>query len=78
MIAAATYLNEREAQLLDLARRGDERARELVARYMDASERAYIDLLVALLTEDVAWTMPPFRTWYQGSTRSSRSSSSIH
>jgi RNA polymerase sigma-70 factor (ECF subfamily) len=45
---------------------GDERARELVARYMDAWERADINGLVALLTEDVAWTMPPFRTWYQG------------
>jgi RNA polymerase sigma-70 factor, ECF subfamily len=33
---------------------------------MDAWERADVDALVELLTEDVAWTMPPLRTWYQG------------
>jgi RNA polymerase sigma-70 factor, ECF subfamily len=45
---------------------GDDRLRDLVASYLDAWERSDIDGLVALLTEDVAWTMPPFRTWYRG------------
>jgi RNA polymerase sigma-70 factor (ECF subfamily) len=45
---------------------GDERARELVTRYMDAWESADADGLVELLTEDIAWTMPPLRTWYRG------------
>jgi RNA polymerase sigma-70 factor (ECF subfamily) len=25
-----------------------------------------VDDLLELVTEDVAWTMPPLRTWYQG------------
>jgi RNA polymerase sigma-70 factor (ECF subfamily) len=45
---------------------GDERTRELVHRYIDAWEAADIDGLVELLTNDVAWTMPPLSTWYQG------------
>ena len=45
---------------------GDERARELVVSYMDAIERADVDGLVELLTEDVVWAMPPLRSWYQG------------
>jgi RNA polymerase sigma-70 factor, ECF subfamily len=45
---------------------GDERARRLVASYVHAIERADVDGLVGLLTEDAAWTMPPLSTWYQG------------
>jgi RNA polymerase sigma-70 factor, ECF subfamily len=45
---------------------GDERSRELVTRYVDAWEAADIDRLVELLTDDIAWTMPPLRTWYHG------------
>jgi RNA polymerase sigma-70 factor (ECF subfamily) len=45
---------------------GDERTLALVARYMDAWERADLDALVELLTEDVVWAMPPLRTWYRG------------
>jgi RNA polymerase sigma-70 factor, ECF subfamily len=45
---------------------GDDRTRQLVASYIDAFERADVEGLVAILTEDVAWTMPPLGTWYQG------------
>jgi RNA polymerase sigma-70 factor, ECF subfamily len=55
-----------QSQQATLRALGDERERELVARYMDAWERADVDDLVELLTDDVAWTMPPLRTWYQG------------
>jgi RNA polymerase sigma-70 factor (ECF subfamily) len=55
-----------QSQHATLRTLGDERAHRLVATYIDAFERADIDSLVALLTEDIAWTMPPLRTWYRG------------
>jgi RNA polymerase sigma-70 factor, ECF subfamily len=55
-----------ESQQATLRSLGDERARELVSRYMDAWERSDVEDLVELLTEDVVWTMPPLGTWYQG------------
>src|SRR5205823_14844739 len=45
---------------------GDARIRDLVARYSDAIERADLDGLLALLTEDATWSMPPMPQWYQG------------
>jgi RNA polymerase sigma-70 factor, ECF subfamily len=45
---------------------GDERMRGLVEGYMDALERADLDAVLALLTEDAAWSMPPLSTWYRG------------
>jgi len=52
-----------QATLRDL---GDERSRALVAAYIDAIEHADVDGVVALLTEDASWSMPPMSTWYQG------------
>ncbi len=45
---------------------GDARVRELVTGYATALERGDADALVALLTEDVTWSMPPLPQWYQG------------
>ncbi|MFI9010866.1 sigma-70 family RNA polymerase sigma factor [Actinosynnema sp. NPDC053489] len=45
---------------------GDARVRQVVADYATALERGDADLLVALLTEDVTWSMPPMRHWYRG------------
>jgi RNA polymerase sigma-70 factor (ECF subfamily) len=45
---------------------GDARMRELVARYMDAMERADVDAVLALLVDDPTWSMPPMATWYRG------------
>lgn len=44
----------------------DARTREVVARYTAALERGDADALVALLTEDVTWSMPPMPHWYRG------------
>jgi RNA polymerase sigma-70 factor (ECF subfamily) len=33
---------------------------------MDAIERADVDAVLALLTEEAAWSMPPLSTWYRG------------
>ncbi|MEN0140158.1 MAG: RNA polymerase subunit sigma-70, partial [Rhodococcus sp. (in: high G+C Gram-positive bacteria)] len=45
---------------------GDADLRALVAGYSTALERGDADALVALLTEDVTWSMPPMAHWYRG------------
>jgi RNA polymerase sigma-70 factor (ECF subfamily) len=45
---------------------GDKRLRELVGRYCDAIERGDAEAVVAMLTEDAVWAMPPVVTWYRG------------
>ena len=45
---------------------GDARLREIVAGYATALENGDADALVALLTEDVTWSMPPLPHWYAG------------
>jgi RNA polymerase sigma-70 factor (ECF subfamily) len=46
----------------------DEDARALVDRYVDAFERFDVDALVALLHEDVTFSMPPYLLWMRGAT----------
>jgi RNA polymerase sigma-70 factor, ECF subfamily len=48
---------------------GDAGVRALVGRYMDAMERGDVDAVVALLTEDASWSMPPIASWYHGRER---------
>ncbi|MDQ0379724.1 sigma-70 family RNA polymerase sigma factor [Amycolatopsis thermophila] len=45
---------------------GDARVRTLASDYASALERGDADALVALLTEDVTWSMPPMPHWYRG------------
>jgi RNA polymerase sigma-70 factor (ECF subfamily) len=44
----------------------DARLREIVVGFATALERGDADALVALLTEDVTWSMPPLPHWYHG------------
>jgi RNA polymerase sigma-70 factor (ECF subfamily) len=44
----------------------DARLTEVVSGYSAALERGDADALVALLTEDVTWSMPPMAHWYAG------------
>ncbi|WP_410582378.1 sigma-70 family RNA polymerase sigma factor [Amycolatopsis sp. lyj-108] len=44
----------------------DPRVREIAAGFASALDRGDADALVALLTEDVTWSMPPFAHWYRG------------
>jgi RNA polymerase sigma-70 factor (ECF subfamily) len=44
----------------------DARARALAGQYADALQRGDADALIAMLTEDVTWSMPPLRGWYAG------------
>jgi RNA polymerase sigma-70 factor (TIGR02960 family) len=50
-----------------LAQPAEERQRELLDRYVAAFQNADVDELVAVLTEDARFEMPPFITWFQGS-----------
>ncbi len=45
---------------------GDRRSRELVARFVDAWNRADVAAIVALLREDATFSMPPLPTWFGG------------
>jgi len=45
---------------------GDERQRQIVKSYIDAWERDDVDAVVAMLTKDATWSMPPMATWYRG------------
>jgi RNA polymerase sigma-70 factor, ECF subfamily len=54
------------AQQQTLRMIGDPRVRQLVTRYATALERGDADSLVALLTKDVTWSMPPLPHWYHG------------
>jgi RNA polymerase sigma-70 factor (ECF subfamily) len=49
-----------------LRRIGDARVREIVTAYATALEHGDAPALVALLTEDVTWSMPPLPAWYAG------------
>lgn len=44
----------------------DARLREIVTDYAAALESGDADALVAMLTEDVTWSMPPMPHWYRG------------
>jgi RNA polymerase sigma-70 factor (TIGR02960 family) len=50
-----------------LVQPSDKRQRELLDRYVAAFQNADVDELVAVLTEDALYEMPPFLTWFQGS-----------
>src|SRR3989440_1226962 len=43
---------------------GDEGLRKLVDNYVDAWNRDDVDAVVAMLTEDASFAMPPLRTWF--------------
>jgi RNA polymerase sigma-70 factor (ECF subfamily) len=51
-----------------LAQPAEQRQRELLDRYVAAFQNADVDELVAVLTEDAQYEMPPFLTWFEGST----------
>jgi len=50
-----------------LVQPSEQRQRELLDRYVAAFQNADVDELVAVLTEDAVFEMPPFITWFQGS-----------
>ena len=55
-----------ESQQTTLRSIGDDRLREVVEGYMDAMDRGDVNAVVALLSEDATWSMPPMATWFSG------------
>ncbi len=55
-----------QSQQAALHTMGDDAVQELVARYMRAMEDDDVETVVALLTEEATWSMPPLGTWYSG------------
>ena len=45
---------------------GDDGVRAIVERYTEAMQRGDVDAVVAMLTEDATWSMPPLAAWYRG------------
>ena len=66
---ARKLLEERlpeRTQQATLAALGDEGQRNLVASYTEALQHHDIEGMLALLTEDATWSMPPIPTWFRG------------
>jgi len=55
-----------ESQAQTVRELGDLRLRQIVDDFTGALERGDADALVALLTADVTWSMPPLPHWYHG------------
>jgi RNA polymerase sigma-70 factor (ECF subfamily) len=55
-----------QSQQATLRSLGDEGVREVVEKYVNAWERGDVEAVVAMLTEDAAFAMPPLRTWFHG------------
>jgi RNA polymerase sigma-70 factor (ECF subfamily) len=55
-----------QTQQATLRQIGDDGLREIVESYIDAMGRNDVDAVVAMLTEDAAWSMPPLASWFGG------------
>jgi RNA polymerase sigma-70 factor (ECF subfamily) len=55
-----------QSQQATLRSLGDKRLRRIVEDYMNALEQGDVDSMVALLTEDATWSMPPTPRCYRG------------
>jgi RNA polymerase sigma-70 factor (ECF subfamily) len=56
-----------KSQQATLRSLGDDGVREVVENYIDAWDRGDIEGVVAMLTDDASFTMPPAPSWYKGS-----------
>jgi RNA polymerase sigma-70 factor (ECF subfamily) len=56
----------RTTQGVELSRLGDAHVRDLAARYATAIDEGDIAGILALLTKDARWSMPPHPNWYEG------------
>jgi RNA polymerase sigma-70 factor, ECF subfamily len=54
------------SQQVTLRTLGDARMKDIVESYMEAMRGGDVQRVVSMLTEDVAWSMPPLASWYGG------------
>jgi RNA polymerase sigma-70 factor (ECF subfamily) len=54
------------SQQATLRELGDERIKELVARYVDAWEQGDVDTVMDMLADDASFAMPPLASWFSG------------
>jgi RNA polymerase sigma-70 factor (ECF subfamily) len=54
------------SQQVTLRSLGEARLRQIVEDYMEAMRKGDVNRVVAMLTEDMAWSMPPLASWYRG------------
>jgi RNA polymerase sigma-70 factor, ECF subfamily len=64
--AAAEERVPEQSQQATLRTLGDDGVREVVDAYVDAWQRGDVEAVVARLTEDAAFSMPPLRSWFRG------------
>src|SRR3954447_23773202 len=55
-----------QSQQATLRTIGDEKLREIVEDYIEAMDACDVDRVVTMLSEDVAWSMPPLASWFRG------------
>ena len=55
-----------QSQQAVLATLGDQRIRQIAEQYVEAIERADVNSLVSMLTEDAIWSMPPIPAAFRG------------
>ena len=64
--AAVEERTPEPSQQATLRALGDEELKEIVDRYVEAWEQCDVETVVAMLSEDVTFAMPPLASWYAG------------